>query len=249
MSRKNIFVLGILTMLGCSILKASPGDDSGFLPDGKLLAADEAHSPFDGDYYPNRKYFYEIKPKYQALVISPINVLYAEKQILDQKMLEEFKADQIDDLQETARFFRERLKIAFDSYPNHPMTVVPQADPKVKTLQLDLAITELFPTKALLNVLSTIAGFFLPGTGITKPFSKGSIAFEGILRDAKTQEVFVEIKDRETDKAALFSIKDFEEYAHQRKTIQEWSDQLAALGASGDGDKVDGASPVTLNPF
>ena len=248
--RNKFTLLFLATLVGCSILKASPAKDSGFLPDGPKLVEDTARSPFQGTYFPDRKKFYDLKNTYTQLIIAPIKTEVVEKRIFEDKSLTLFREDRLEELNETARYFQELLKSSFKGYPNHPMKIIEELpNDKSPTLRLEVAIVELEPTKAALNVLSTIAGFFVPGSGITRPFSNGSVAFEGILRDARTNEIFVEFKDRESDKTSLFSIKDFEAYAHQRQIIEEWSGELAALGATADGVKIEGPDPVSFNPF
>jgi hypothetical protein len=249
MIRFVILSLSVL-FLGCAVLRASPAKNSGFLPHGELLVEEKERSPFNGNYFPDRKRFYDLKPTFTKIIILPVKTDYVEKRIFEDKSLELFREDRLEELNETARYFQGLLKSSFKNYPNHPMMVAENlTDDKMPTLKLELALVELEPTKATLNVLSTVAGFFLPGSGITKPFSTGSIAFEAILRDARTGEIYVEFKDRQSDKTSAFSIKDFEAYAHQRKIIEEWSAEIAALAATPDGVKVEGADLITLDPF
>jgi hypothetical protein len=239
-----------LILFGCSLLRASPARNSGFLPHGEQLIASDPHYPFNGIYFENQDQFYETKSKYKNILIAPINTDLVEKRIVEDPALELFREDRLEELSETARFFHEVLKKSFQHYPKPPLEPVESDTPlTAPTLRLDIVLVELEPTKATLNVLSTIAGFFLPGSGITKPFSSGSIAFEAIFKDAATNKILIELKDRQSDQTSPFSIKDFEAYAHQRKIITDWSASFAKLFASRKDETIEGVQPVTLNPF
>ena len=114
---------------------------------------------------------------------------------------------------------------------------------------MEIAITELTPTEATANFISTVAGFFIPGTGIIKTLTKGSIAFEAIVRDGRTNEILVECRDRQSDKASIFTFKDFDQYGHQRAIIDDWANQIAILSATDDSVTVEPELPFILSPI
>jgi hypothetical protein len=244
-----LLVLVITLNSGCSIFKADPAKSTSFLPHGELLKPDPNRSPFNGSYYTDRAKFYANKYQYKKIYIAPINIEFAKSKILESSQSEDTKLDSINALEETARYFQNILIREFNSYPNHPFMVSKLSEVTPPFLTLEIAITELVPTEAAVNFLSTIAGVFVPGTGILKRFTQGSIAFEAILRDGVTKEIFVECKDRQNDKASLFTLKDFDPYGHQRAIIDDWAVQFAKLAATDDSVKVEEELPFTFNPI
>lgn len=99
----------------------------------------------------------------------------------------------------------------------------------------------------MLPVLSL--DFFVPGGGLIKVAGKGSVAIEGAVRDADTGEILFEFRDREGDKAAPFTVKDFQRFAHAQVAFDEWAKQLVELLATPVTHMVDDSLPFTLSPL
>jgi hypothetical protein len=114
---------------------------------------------------------------------------------------------------------------------------------------LEIAITEISPNVPEVSAVATVAGFFLPGSGVIRLFGSGSIAIEGILRDGKTGDLLAEFRDREADKSAPISVRDYQMYAHIRRTLDDWADQLAELAGTVSSHQVKDSLPFTLDPL
>ncbi len=243
-----VFLLTLLILLaGCSVLKASPAPDSGFLPHGDQLAPLEERSPFHGTWFADRIGFYKLKKEYSKLVVMPVDTSYLESKIRALKISEERKIDRIEDLREIARYMQQRFRNAMLDYPSNPIKLVDHIEPQ--TLVFETAIVELNPTNPVVNTVGTAAGFFVPGGGLIKYAGKGSIAIESIIRDGDTGQSLVEFKDRQSDKAAPITVRDYQEFAHSRVAIDEWSETFAELAATPYEHRVRGPLPFTLNPL
>ena len=122
--------------------------------------------------------------------------------------------------------------------------------PGPNTLALQLALVELKPTNVHGNVIGTGASVVAPGANYAVgQFTKGSIAFEGKLRDGKSGTLLAEYADREHDKMSLFSFRDYDPYAHSRRTAKDWAREMRDLSVAPVGEKVHRTHRFTLNPF
>lgn len=65
----------------CGVFKASPAEDSGFLPYPELLKPMPERAPFNAVYAPDPKRLEELRMKYQSISVLPINTLLAETKI------------------------------------------------------------------------------------------------------------------------------------------------------------------------
>jgi hypothetical protein len=89
----------------------------------------------------------------------------------------------------------------------------------------------------------------MPGTGIIRLFGSDSIAIEGMVRDGRIGELLAAFRDREADKSAPISVRDYQMYAHIRRTLDDWADQLAELAGTVPTHQVKDALPFTLDPL
>ncbi|MCA8954705.1 MAG: DUF3313 family protein [Planctomycetes bacterium] len=154
------------------------------------------------------------------------------------------------DAVELAVEFRQRVIEAFRNDPQHRLTVVDSVAPGAKTLELELAIVELVPHKALIQALTYPAGPFgilarqsMDRAGAT------SIAMEGRVRDAATGRVIAKVADREQKKAGLINIKNFTWYAHVREIIDEWATQFRQVANKAPDDVVPDTPAFRLLPW
>ena len=99
--------------------------------------------------------------------------------------------------------------------------------PDAKTVILEMAITELIPTKAWLNSISTAAVGWAP--------SKGLIAIEARLRDGANGQIIAVFADREQGKDSLFNVKDFTWHSHVKTIIEEWARQSVEITNADEG--------------
>lgn len=252
-------LIAVVFCTACSVFKASPAEDSGFLPYPELLKPMPERAPFNAVYVSDPRRLEELRMKYQGIAILPINTLPAETKIKIRSLPPRVEESRVADLRELSDYFHTRLESAFSEYDGDGLSAegVPIAvrkftvrdQPTDDTLVLEIAITEISPNVPEVSAVATIAGFFLPGSGIIRVFGSGSIAIEGILRDGKTGDLLAEFRDREADKSAPISVRDYQMYAHIRRSLDDWADQLAELAGTMSTHQVKDSLPFTLNPL
>jgi hypothetical protein len=258
----RLLVLALIPVVfctACSVFKARPAEDSGFLPYPELLKPMPERAPFNAVYVPDPKRLEELRMKYQSISVLPINTLPAEAKIKSWGLPPGVEASRIADLRELSGYFHTRLESAFSEYDGDGLSAegVPivvrkftvRDEPTDQTLVLEIAITEISPNVPEVSAVATVAGFFVPGSGIIRVFGSGSIAIEGILRDGKTGDLLAEFRDREADKSAPISVRDYQMYAHIRRSLDDWADQLAELAGTMSTHQVKDSLPFTLNPL
>jgi len=184
---------------------------------------------------------------YDKLVVAEVDTKFVRRAIRRRGMPPRYRQQRWDELSEVARYMRERFRNAIIYHASHPLKVVDQ--PGERTLVLEMALVELVPTNAVVNTVGTVLGVFVPGGGLLKLPAKGSVAFEARLKDAASGEVLAAFKDRERDKSAPFSVKDIQQYAHIRESIDEWAEQFARLSAGAFLVPVGDSLPFTFKPF
>lgn len=108
------------------------------------------------------------------------------------------------------------------------------------TLRLELAITEVVPTKVWLNSVA----YLLAGA-----FDHGSTAMEGRIRDLRSGRVLARWKDHQYGQTSLVNVADLTWYSHSRHTVEYWSQLIAELLHSAPGDHLTSRSTVTLKPW
>lgn len=252
-------LIPVVLCTACSVFKARPAEDSGFLPYPELLKPMPERAPFNAVYVPDPKRLEELRMKYQSISVLPINTLPAETKIRARDLPAGVEESRIADLRELSGYFHARLENAFSEYDGDGLSAegIPivvrkftvRDEPTDQTLVLEIAITEISPNVPEVSAVATVAGFFLPGSGIIRLFGSGSIAIEGILRDGKTGGLLAEFRDREADKSAPISVRDYQMYAHTRRSLDDWADQLAELAGTMSTHQVKDSLPFTLNPL
>ncbi len=240
MSRDSMFKLVIrflclifiaLSFSSCStlkLLKASETKTYGFVPKYTKLKSLKNHSPFQRRSVTKKLRLYEsLKNENKNIYIAKINTKFIERmltnEVSDLNKREELK----DELRLIAEYFHNKLQQEIKRQnPKHRLLAAPQAE----TIAVKIALVELEPTNPAINLLGTATGFFVPGGGLIKIAGKGGVAIEGYFENSKEMQLILEsFKDRETDKAAPFSVKDFQKYAHIRTAIDDWSVQIAEI--------------------
>ena len=151
------------------------------------------------------------------------------------------------DSQQLAKYFRRKLLEAYKQRDDLNLEIL--TSPTAASLQVELALVEISPTKAWLNASGTIAGFFVPGVGtISGILASGSVAFEGRLR--LHGKVIAKFKDHEADQITPIGVQNFTWYSHTHKTLDSWASQLAELAATRHKmAQVDDSSPFDLRPW
>lgn len=154
-----------------------------------------------------------------------------------------------------------RLHKEFSSaFQRSPAPLYQLADrPGSDTVVLQLALTELTPTSAGGNVLTTVVKFIAtpliaPLASLGGFFTKGNIAIEGKMLvpmpgKGRSQRPFFQFADNERDKLTLFSIRDYQSYGHAVHTIHDWAVHFEQMTRAQKGEKVKDSSAVTLKPY
>ncbi len=235
------------TISGCSILRASPRKATAFLPVHDKINEEAEHGPFQGLHFLDQEKFNKLNEKAVVWFVAPVNTTILMNMINEAFISEEKKAERLDELQEIGRY----TKVAFERFLRSnelkPQTI--SEIPTKKGLTLELALVEIEPTSPIINAVGTIAGFFVPGGGLISTLGSGSVAIEGIVRDSASKKILLEFKDREKDKIAPFTLKDFQRYAHLREAIQEWATLFSEFIATNGMKEISRPLPFTLNPL
>jgi hypothetical protein len=238
-----------LLYTGCgalSLLKASEAPDYGFVKQPELMTEQPDKRPFNKSWIAGAEYK-DAKAHKKGMYIAPVSISILEKRYQEEIEDEEVRQIQIEEAQELAQYFENRIKVAHSFFENHPLPISESKSPD--DLTVELALVELDPTSPIVNVIGTAAGYFVPGGGLIKIVGKGEIAMEGMICDAQTGSQYERFKDREEDKASAFSIRDFQRYAHLRAAIDDWSSQILEILSKSPDESVEDSLPFTLNPF
>lgn len=160
--------------------------------------------------------------------------------------------------EELADFTVETFKETFANDKDKTFQVVEGSDDG-DALVCELAIAEYTPTnrlgttagyglgvagQALREVFLTLQGTVLRGAGV-----RGQITMEGRLSEAASGQVVFRFADRESGRASLFNVKDFQQSGHARDQIRLWAKQLLAVMKKEEGQKILDPLPFELNPF
>lgn len=221
-------------LTGCKASEAPAS--SGFNSDAQLMSNDEK-GPFQRTYW-NKKFD---RKNYTEVMIAPVNTDYVaaqnfwEKANIASGVPDQHKKD----LAAMAEYTRSSFVRAADDDPKHRFKVVNTPGPK--TLILELAITQLVPSKAALNAIGYVTWVptvvTVAGSTATKSedTGKGVIAIEGRVRDGATGEIIGMFADRERPKLAIVDIKSLSWWAPLKSIIDEWSAQLIDVANSPPG--------------
>lgn len=218
------------------MIKASSAPPTAFLEHPQRMGSDPDRTPFDRVWRnPSPAAWAQIR-NFDRIVILPVNTSH----------LRSTRASKAD-TQAVASYMREEFQKAFARGGEHKVMLRPGP----RTLQLELALTELKASNAPGNVLNTGAGAVVPGANlIGGQFTHGTIAFEAKLRNSETGELLAQYADRQNDKIApVISFRDYTYFGHSRQTIQDWAGQMQQLASTPPTQKIPGAMRVTFNPF
>ena len=187
--------------------------------------------------------------QYTQIYVAPVNTSYMLKMTDWQKGE---RKDQIEqDVRDLAVRARGTIKKAFREDPHHRFRVLDNPTQDPDALVLEVALTEIVPSKILLNA----AGYapFYVGEGITVTRfiadDKSTAAFEARVRDAHTGEIILLAADREAEQLAPVDIRGFTWYGDVEGIIAEWSKQFVQISNSKPGEKVAPMPTFRLEPW
>jgi len=226
---RDVLLAGVVAVLlvGC---KAAPGKKTAFVGDTSSMET-----------VPEIEAFHKVwvKPdvdweKYKKIRIAPVNTAYLRERTGWQKTSFAKHHKAVEELAEyTRKTFIEAHRKNTHKYA---LEVVDEAD--AQTVVMELAITQLVPTKAWLNAVAL--------AGIMTAVDKGVIALEGRVCDGVTGEVVCTFADREMGKMNILNVKDLTCYSHAKASIKDWAKQTVQVVNSEEGDVVKDSSSFEL---
>lgn len=237
----------VLLLSGCSVLKSSEAPDYGFVPHPKRLTKNRLRAAFNKSWIAAPEIYRPVKGSYDSVYVKPIDIGILSDNFAQEIEDKEELQDRIDEAQEIANYFYNKIKLVLDSDPEYPLTHVDRSGPN--TYVIELALVELDPTNRVINAAGTVAGFFVPGGGVVKIAGKSRVAMEGVVSGHERQPLLEQFKDRETDKTSFFSVKDYQKYAHVRVAIDDWSMQLVQIPSSSLDSEIADSLPIAISPF
>lgn len=189
------------------------------------------------------------KTRYSKLYVAPVNTEYMLKMTDWQKgeRQEQITADTA----KLALYTQDRIKKAFREDPQQRMQILDEPTTDPDALVLEMAITEVVPSKVTLNAL----GYAPFGIGMTvtavRSIAKdvSTVATEARIRDAATNEIVFMIADREAEQMAPVSVRGLTWYSHAEAIIDIWAEQLVKIANRKPGETVKGMDTITLKPW
>ncbi|MCI5065051.1 DUF3313 family protein [bacterium] len=258
MKKNHFFPLSLIALIllsgsGCSLLRARPAEDAGFLPKPELLTENRRRAPFHGYWVFDEHRYTSEKKRYTKIFIAPIDIERVRELYTAARGSEETKTHRIEEAEELAAYWRAKIHLLLgerltDNPLRHSFSIT--EDPNEEALTLHLALVQVVPTNPGINLVGTAAGFFVPGGSLISFAGEGSVAMEGyVSRDFPEEALYEQFKDREGQKTSLFSLKDYQRYAHIRLVIDEWAEQIVALLTTPQSEMIDDGDLLLVDPL
>jgi len=246
---RNIFFLVLIfPAAGCSTmydwLRADPAPQTSFLNGSGTLVDQSPDFPFRRIWIDKST---ELS-KYRKIIVAPVstnNLIAASgwDKVQGRTVVGDVKKDSA----EIAKYMHASFKNSLYNDPKKRFIVVDKPGPD--TLSLELALVQLVPSKADLNVVENVVGFVVWPVGFLTVFNSGSTAFEGILRDSQTGKIVCSFVDRETDEPAVVNLPGFTYYGNSRYFIDRWSRQFVDFMNAKDYRKLKTDFPLKIIVF
>jgi hypothetical protein len=236
----------VVSVSGCSTLKAGEAEDAGYLEDPDQMEERRDRFPFHKVWL--KDYSEEYYDKFTEIMVAPVNTDHVlESDWVGGLTLASLQSVE-EDIKQIAKYMHARFVYELYQSEKTGRKVVDKAGPE--TVILEMALVELVPTKAWLNAAGGAAGYFVPGAGTVAGLaSSGSVAIEGRLRDAGTGEIVAMFKDREKDQSSPIGIQGYTWYAHSENNIDDWAKQFVEVLETGADDEVADSLPITHRPW
>jgi len=225
-----------------SQLKAPPSEGAGFVPMQQM--AKRPDLPFDKVWVKQGVNWNQ----YRTIYIAPVNTNYLIQATWWQQSIRANQMEQ--DVQDMARFMRAQFIKAFQTDPRQRFLVV--SSPQRGSLTLEMALTELVPSKVLLNAVK-IAGPY--GSGLAAAVlergaeAQSAIAFEARIKDSTSGETLAMAADKEYAVARPIDLKGFSWYANAKDIVTSWATQFVDIANRRPGEVVKPASTFSLKPW
>ena len=249
-SEWRLFLFGFAMMLGASVMtsgcsKAKQAKSSEFVS-GHRMSHDPA-LPFHQVWrQPELRW-----EDYKKVYVAPVNTAYMFKTTEWEQGERKGQIEQ--DLQKVALYTQDAIKKAFREDAKKRLQVVDADTSEPGVLILEVALTEMVPSKVVLNTL----GYAPFGIGLTIQAVRGmaedrsTVAIEVRGRDAATREIVFMLADREAQLIDPVGVKGLTWYSHANGIIDTWAIQFVRV-ANRDraaGEVIEDTKPVTLKPW
>ena len=168
--------------------------------------------------------------QYDRIIVVPVRTdEHLERSWMERNNVRYWMDKDSQDFAEFARYTEHAYKEAI--YKDKRLKLAGKPGPK--TLILEIALVKIVPGKPILGGIKNITNFTIIGL-ILLPLktaasttldmsTQASVAMEAILRDSETREVLAIFADREKQKSAIFSTRDFTAYGNLRQIADEWA--------------------------
>ena len=145
---------------------------------------------------------------------------------------------------------RTQFITAFQNDPHHRLRVV--MSPEKGSLTLEMAITELVPSKVLLNVIK-VAGPY--GSGLAagalerRAEAQSTVAFEARVKDTDTGQTVAMFADRQYVTLRPIDLKGFTWYGNAEDIVECWAEQFVDIANRRPGEFIKPVSRFSLKPW
>jgi hypothetical protein len=227
-------------LVGC---KAEEAKSTGFT-DAKLMARDP-QLPFQKAWWKPGVDF----RKYKKVYVADVNTAYMLKNTTWQN------GERQGDIEKDVKYLADYTKVTIEKSlredPKHRFQVIDAPSNEGDTLAVEVAITEVVPSKVVLNAL----GYAPFGVGIAITAvrfvakDQSSAAFEARVRDGASGEVIAMAADRESEQFAPISVRGLTWYSHAKTIIDHWARQGVLVANRKPGETVKPADTFTLQPW
>lgn len=239
-----IFPILSALLIGC---RATPAPNSPFLHNPQLMTTDQCNKtiPFDRMYV-NPKF---ANKNFTEIYVAPVNTDYLmPPNAWEAACIAYFFPDDVHkNIALTATYLRYAFIKACLEDPTKKFKIVDHPGPN--TLIVELAITQLIPSKAWLNdlglvpvgyysLIATVISIGLPAVTNSQDDGKGVIAMEGRTRDGQTGEIVSMFADREHPPMAILDIKSCFWWEPPKPICDGWARQFIQLQTHPQGTKI-----------
>jgi hypothetical protein len=232
----------VIGFSGCAT-KAKPGQTTAFVDGGAMQ-----NNPL----LPFHKVWVDPefdKFQYKKLYVEDVNTQYMvgltdwEKGMRE----DEIKAD----VRQVALYTRDAIKKAFREDPEQQLKIVDVLSKDPGTLILEIAITEVVPSKVALNVLGYAPFGIGMGIKLIRKMADdvSTVSIEARIRDAATGKIVAMLSDRNAQQTTVVSAKDLSWYSHVHGIIDNWALKLVKVANRKPGETVKDTSSFTLKPW
>lgn len=238
---KLLLALGTGLVFSCSSSQTMPASPLITHP----LHADSRQSCFEGVWYNPRERAIWNSPRLKVYV-APVNIDYIkakfpkEAPALAAQFRTELQKDIRRVLENKAKQTGGRIR----------WQLVDRPSPEGVTLYI--AMVKLKATDVGGNIMSDLVSLAspLPGTSlILGSFMSGDVGIEGRLSDMRSGTSIMEFKAYNTDPITLFSVKEFERFAFDRRNLQLFASGISDIFKAGPASYIPAIGEIDLDPF